>query len=76
MIYIVNYRSGNINAIADIYKTLNMAVSIANEPEEIGVAEKIILRGMRVFDQVIKCLNESGIRAVINELVVERKILS
>lgn len=73
MITIVNYGSGNIRAIANIYKRLNVAVSVASTPEELRSAEKIILPGVGAFDQAIKCLNESGMRGVLNELVIEKK---
>jgi len=73
MIQIVDYGSGNINAIANIYKGLNVAVSIAKKPEVLRTAEKVILPGVGSFDHVIKCLNESGMRGALNELVLEKK---
>ena len=73
MIAIVNYGSGNIRAIANIYKRLNVAVGIASTPDELRAAEKIILPGVGAFDQAIKCLNESGMRDILNELVIEKK---
>lgn len=73
MITIVNYGSGNIRAIANIYKRLNVAVSIASTPDELHSADKIILPGVGAFDQAIKCLNESGMKGVLNELVIEKK---
>lgn len=73
MITIVNYGSGNIRAIANIYKRLNVAVSMASTPDELRSAEKIILPGVGAFDQAIKCLNESGMKGILNELVIEKK---
>lgn len=73
MITIVNYGSGNIRAIANIYKRLNVAVSIASTPDELHSADKIILPGVGAFDQAIKCLNESGMKGILNELVIEKK---
>lgn len=73
MITIVNYGSGNIRAIANVYKRLNVAVGIASTPDELRFAEKIVLPGVGAFDQAIKCLNESGMRDILNELVIEKK---
>lgn len=73
MITIVNYGSGNIRAIANVYKRLNIAVGIASTPDELRAAEKIVLPGVGAFDQAIKCLNESGMKGILNELVIEKK---
>jgi glutamine amidotransferase len=73
MIQIVDYGSGNINAIVNIYKGLNMAVSVVKKPEVLRTAEKVILPGVGSFDHVIKCLNRSGMRGALNELVLEKK---
>lgn len=73
MITIVNYGSGNIRAITNVYKRLNVAVGIASTPDELRAAEKIVLPGVGAFDQAIKCLNESGMKGILNELVIEKK---
>ena len=70
MISIVNYGLGNINAFANIYKRLNIAVSIASTPEELRSSEKIILPGVGAFDWAMTRLNESGMRDVLEELVI------
>ena len=50
MVTIVDYGSGNIKAIANIYKLLNIPVSVATKPSELENAEKIILPGVGSFD--------------------------
>lgn len=72
MISIVNYGLGNIHAIANIYKRLNIAVGIASTPEELRTAERIILPGVGAFDWAMTRLNESGMRSVLDELVVSK----
>ncbi|MBI5141401.1 MAG: imidazole glycerol phosphate synthase subunit HisH [Nitrospirae bacterium] len=69
MIAIVNYGLGNINAFANIYKRLNIAVQIVSTPEELHAAEKIILPGVGAFDWAMTRLNESGMRDELEELV-------
>ena len=72
MISIVNYGLGNIHAIANIYKRLNIAVSIASTPDELRAAKRIILPGVGAFDWAMTRLNESGMRNVLEELVVSK----
>jgi len=73
MIKIVDYGSGNINAIANIYKRLDKPASIARRPEDLEGAEKIILPGVGAFDHVVKCLEASGMRPILDWLVLEEK---
>ncbi len=70
MITIVNYGLGNIHAIANIYKRLNIPATIAASADELAEAEKIILPGVGAFDWAMTRLNESGMRNVLDELVL------
>lgn len=72
MISIVNYGLGNIQAFANIYKRLNIAVDIASLPHDLLGADKIILPGVGAFDWAMKRLNESGMRGALEEAVVGR----
>jgi glutamine amidotransferase len=74
MITIVNYGSGNINAIANIYERLKIPFRVANEPEEVIGAQKIILPGVGAFDETISILDKSGFRRVLDKEVLEKKI--
>ena len=69
MITIVNYGSGNIRAIANIYERLNIPFKIADNPAAVKGAEKIILPGVGAFDETIMTLDESGFRPVLEEEV-------
>lgn len=72
MIHIVNYGLGNIQAFANIYKRLNIPAAIASTPEELRAAERIILPGVGAFDWAMARLNESGLRNVLDEMVVDK----
>jgi glutamine amidotransferase len=65
MITIINYGSGNINAIRNIYERLNIPFKIANCPQDVIGAEKIILPGVGAFDETISILDSSGFRSVL-----------
>lgn len=69
MIAIVNYGLGNVQAIANIYKKLNIPVTAAVTSRELKQADKLILPGVGSFDWAMKRLDESGMRATLDELV-------
>ncbi len=73
MISLVNYGLGNILAFANIYKRLNIEVSIASTVDELARAEALILPGVGAFDWAMTRLNESGMRACLDDLVVRQK---
>lgn len=74
MITIINYGLGNISAFANVYKRLNIPVSIATKKEELRGASKIILPGVGAFDHAMTLLQNSGMRETLDELVLDKKI--
>ncbi|MDR1610870.1 MAG: imidazole glycerol phosphate synthase subunit HisH [Candidatus Symbiothrix sp.] len=74
MITIINYGSGNIKAIGNIYERLNIPFKIANIPEEIKNSEKLLLPGVGAFDETISMLDESGFRKALDHEVLVNKI--
>ena len=62
MITLVDYGLGNIQAFANIYKRLNIPVSVAKSASELELSEKIILPGVGAFDWAMTKLNNSGMR--------------
>ena len=74
MITIINYGSGNIKAIANIYEKLNVAYSIASTPEQVIGAKKIFLPGVGAFDETISKLDSMGFRKVLDREVIENKV--
>ena len=62
MIAIVSYGSGNIRALANIYRDLDEPFVIATSPSEIEAADHIILPGVGAFDQVMGDLETCGLR--------------
>jgi glutamine amidotransferase len=74
LIKIVNYGLGNIQAFANIYKRLNIEYAVASSPEELLASDRIILPGVGAFDWAMALLNESGMRDILDELVVKKNI--
>lgn len=68
---IVDYGLGNVQAFVEIYRRLNIPVSVAQTREELASAQKIILPGVGAFDWAMERLNASGMRDVLDHLVME-----
>lgn len=74
MIGIINYGSGNIQAIANIYHRLNIEYKIVETSEELKQVTRLVLPGVGAFDETMTRLNNSGIRATLDELVLSKKV--
>jgi glutamine amidotransferase len=74
MISIIDYGLGNLKALANIYKRLNIDVEFVKTVEQLNTAKKIILPGVGAFDHAMEQLNRSGMREKLDELVLINKI--
>ncbi len=74
MIGIVDYGSGNLQAIATIYKNLNIDCQIITNPFDLKKADKLILPGVGAFDATMQQLIDSGLRDELNNLVINKKV--
>ena len=73
MIVIVNYGLGNVQAFVNVYQRLSIPVRVAQNANELSGADKIILPGVGAFDWAMKCLDESGMRFELENLVLNLK---
>ena len=73
MIAIVDYGLGNILAFSNMFKRLNIDARVARSAGELAGADKIILPGVGAFDHAMELLQASGMRAALDELVLERQ---
>lgn len=74
MITIIDYGSGNISAIGNIYERLNIAYKVAKIPSEIIGAEKLFLPGVGSFDETMILLEESGFKKALDLEVIINKV--
>ena len=74
MIAIVDYGSGNIRAITNVYSRLNIATKVAKRPEELDGCTKILLPGVGAFDQTMGQLESSGFRSRLDRFVLEDQV--
>jgi glutamine amidotransferase len=73
VITIVDYGLGNIQAFANIYKRLDVPVTFAKTAKDLASATHIVLPGVGAFDWAMERLEASGMRTVLDCLVLEEK---
>ena len=74
MITIIDYGSGNINAICNIYEKLKIDVKIAKTPADVSGAQKLFLPGVGAFDETMSKLYDTGFREILDYEVKENKV--
>lgn len=74
MISIINYGLGNIKAFSNIFKNLNFEHKIVSRADDLENSTKIILPGVGAFDHAMKSLNRSGLRDMLEKMVLEKKV--
>ena len=74
MIKIVNYGLGNIKAFLNLYNSLDIKISVANNYKDLDSADKIILPGVGSFDNAMNKLNKTDMRKVLDEKVLVNKV--
>ena len=73
MIAIINYGLGNLTSILNMCKRLSIEATITNDPETIKNASKLILPGVGHFKRGMENLHQSGLKPLLDELVLEKK---
>lgn len=74
MIYIVNYQSGNLGAIINMFKRIGIKASIAIKPEDLIDASKIVLPGVGAFDTGMQNLIDGGWIEPLNRKVLQEHV--
>lgn len=73
MITIVDYGLGNVQAIANIYRRLELPVQLAHSAAELAGATHVILPGVGAFDWAMSRLDQSGMRGMLDQLVLDSR---
>jgi glutamine amidotransferase len=67
---IIDYDIGNLGAVANMLRRLGVACEIANSPDAIASADKLILPGNGAFDACMTNLRASGLLPLIEQRVL------
>lgn len=71
MILVVDYGVGNLSSICNMLRKAGGDVKVSNNPDEILMANKLLLPGIGHFDHGMKMLNASGLRNAIDRFALE-----
>lgn len=74
MICIVDYGVGNIQAFVTLFKRQGIHASRAATPEALAGATHLVLPGVGHFDHAMQRFNASGMRPLVEEFVLQRKV--
>jgi glutamine amidotransferase len=74
MITIVDYGLGNIQALLNVYKRLNIEANTAGNADDLRSATRLILPGVGNFDHAMQRLEDSGMRETLDDLVLEHGV--
>jgi glutamine amidotransferase len=72
MIHVIDYKVGNIGSVVNMLNYLGAKVVVANRPEDIEKANKLILPGVGAFDTGASALKNTGFNEAILEAVQGR----
>lgn len=73
MIVIVDYGVGNLGSILNMFKKVGVKACVSGEEEIIRASEKLLLPGVGAFDAGMQSLNNSGLRPVLDDCVLQLK---
>jgi glutamine amidotransferase len=74
MIYIINYQSGNLGAIVNMFRRIGANILIAEKPSDLVHASKIILPGVGTFDTGMQNLISAGWLHCLNQKVLQENV--
>jgi glutamine amidotransferase len=74
MMTIVDYGLGNIRAFLNMFRRLNISAEAAASTDGLRAATRIILPGVGAFDDAMTRLAMSGLREVLDEMVLGRRV--
>ena len=72
MIAIVDYSMGNVGSIQRMLKKVGADSMLTSCPERLRSADKLVLPGVGAFDAGMHHLRESGVKELLDELVLEQ----
>lgn len=72
MIAIIDYGSGNVSAIANIFRRKNVPHIVTGNLADVETADRFILPGVGAFDPTMATLRDSGLLDCLNDQVVTK----
>lgn len=74
MITILDYGMGNLHSILKKFRRIGAAPVVSSRPEDIATADKLVLPGVGHFGVAMRNLEQSGLKAALEEAVMGRGV--
>lgn len=74
MMAVVDYGVGNLGSIANMLRKAEVEHVVSADPSELARADRLVLPGVGAFDRAMEALDERGLHAVLDDLVLEREV--
>lgn len=71
---IVDYGMGNLHSILKKFRRIGAEPLVSSRPAELAVADKLVLPGVGHFGMAMRNLEQSGLRAALEEAVMGRGV--
>lgn len=73
-ITVIDYGAGNIASVVNMIKYIGGEAVIADHPDALATAQKLLLPGVGAFDHGMEALTNTGWIGALNNCVLEKKI--
>jgi glutamine amidotransferase len=74
MITVVDYQMGNVGSVANMITKVGGKARLSSDPAVLRSADKLVLPGVGHFDRGMAALEELGLHAVLEEMVITRQV--
>jgi imidazole glycerol-phosphate synthase subunit HisH len=74
MIHVVDSGLGNIRAICNMLRRLDIEVAVASRPEQLAGAGRVILPGVGAFDRGMENLRRNGFEPALRERALDARV--
>lgn len=71
---IVDYGVGNLGSVHNMLRRVGCEAAIVGNPDDVAACGKLILPGVGAFDRAMERLEASGLRHVLDEMVLSRRV--
>jgi len=72
-IVVVDYGMGNLGSIVNMLRRIGVPAFVSGQLADVERARKLILPGVGAFDEAMRRINDSGLRAVLDCKALEEK---
>lgn len=73
-ITVLDYGTGNLHSVLKKFRRIGAEPVVSSSPKEVAAADKLVLPGVGHFGVAMRNLEESGLRAALEEAVLRRGV--